>query len=215
MLIYWDVCVIIMSNVKNILERNNDMKKIIATILCAGLIVLTAAGCNYSDALAENSANATQSSQTSDSQTEEKKVTDEDFEDNLDGLCNYFAAKEYIETKDDKINESKMTKMDASLIGAKEGKKFVIPFGKNVTLELYEYDTKNLNDKAKEIIASVEETGKFTILDLPEVEAYMSDSGKYLMIYTDASIDKKNPDKESNNYLHREDIIKDFKAFKA
>ena len=42
----------------------------------------------------------------------------------------------------------------------------------------------------------------------------MSDSGKYLMIYTDASIDDSNPDKEADNYKHREEVIKEFKAFK-
>ncbi len=190
------------------------MKRIIATILCAGLLALSAVGCNYTDALDKNSTTTTQATQ-SDNQEAEDKVSDEDYKDNLDGLCNYFAAKEYIATKDNKIDESKMTKMDASLIGAKEGRKFVTPYGANVTLELYEYDTENPNDKANEIISSVKETGKFVILDLPEVEAYMSDNGKYLMIYTDSSIKKENPDKEADNYLRREEIIEAFKSFKA
>ena len=33
-------------------------------------------------------------------------------------------------------------------------------------------------------------------------------------IYTDTAIDKTNPDKNSDNYKHREQVIKDFKAFK-
>lgn len=187
------------------------MKKIIASILCAGLIALTAAGCGYTDALAQNSSSST--TQASESQVSEAEVTDKDFDDNLNGLCNYLAKKGYIVTKDGKIDESQMTKMDAALIGAKEGKKFKA--SNTLTIEVYEYDTEKLNDTAKEIIASVEDKGEFVILDLPAVKAYMSDSGKYLMIYKDTSIDDSNPDEKSSSYTHREDVLEDFKSFKA
>ncbi len=190
------------------------MKRFLTAILCAGLIAITATGCGYTDALASNSS-TTQDTTVATVDEAKAEVKADSYDDSLSGLCNYFGAKGYITTKDGKVDESVMTKMDSSLIGAKEGKKFATTYGSQaVTVELYEYDTKNLNDKAKEIIASVEEKGTFTILDLPEVKAYMSDSGKYLMIYTDASIDDSNPDKEADNYKHREEVIKEFKAFK-
>lgn len=190
------------------------MKKFLTAILCAGLIALTTAGCGYTDALAENSTTVQESTAATADETK-VEVKSDSYDDNLNGICEYFGAKEYISTKDGKIDESAMTQMDASLIGAKEGKKFATTYNRNsITIELYEYDINNLNDKAKEIISSVEKDGAFTILELPEVKAYMSDSGKYLMIYTDASIDKTNPDTTADNYTHREEVINDFKSFK-
>ena len=105
-----------------------------------------------------------------------------------------------------------VTEMDFSLVGAQAGKKFATTYnGKNITVELYSYDTANLNDTAKEIIASVKNDGTFTILDLNPVKAYLSDNGKYMMVYSEASIDENKTD--SDNYTHREQVIKDFKAF--
>ena len=80
-------------------------------------------------------------------------------------------------------------------------------------IELYEYDLNNLNDTAKSVINSVKKDGSFVILDLPAVTAYLSDNGKYMMIYTDNSIDKKNPDENSDSYKHREQVIENFKEF--
>lgn len=190
------------------------MKKIIAAILCFGIVAAVSAGCGYKDALEKN-ADATQTSET---ETKTAAVVDEakpsDFKDSLDGLCSYFEKLEYFALKDGKIDESKVTKMDASLIGAKAGKKFMTSYGgKAVTIELYEYEIQKLNDKAKEIIASVKNDGTFSILDLPKVKAYLSDSGKYLMIYTDASINDKEPDKKSDNFERREEVIKNFQKF--
>ena len=105
--------------------------------------------------------------------------------------------------------------MDASAIGAKEGKKFAAKYaGSNIIIELYSYDTKKTNSTADEIVKSVKDNGTFSIYGLPDVTAYLSDNGNYLMIYTDTAIDKTNPDKNSDNYKRREQVIKDFKAFK-
>ena len=86
--------------------------------------------------------------------------------------------------------------------------------GSNIILELYYYDKKKTNSTADEIVKSVKDNGTFSIYGLPDVTAYLSDNGNYLMIYTDTAIDKTNPDKNSDNYKHREQVIKDFKAFK-
>ena len=191
------------------------MKRIIAAILCTGMIAVAMTGCGYTDALAENSSSQTQETSQADSNdATADEVSADNFDDNLDGLCNYFAKMDYIATKKDAIDESALTKMDASLIGAKSGNKFTTKYnGKDVTIELYEYDTKNLNDTAKDVITSVEKDGTFTILELPAVKAYLSDNGKYLMVYTDSSIDDEEPDTESDNYKHREEVIENFKSF--
>ena len=184
------------------------MKKLFAAILCAALITLTAAGCGYSDPLEESKAQYETSATTVEKAEEKENINYADYEDTLEGLCKYFNELGYIQHK-----ENNYTKMDASLIGAKEGRKYAV--NKNLTIELYVYNTSNLDDTAKSIIDSVKKDGKFTILDLPSVTAYMSDNEKYLMIYTDNSIKKDNPDTEAANYKAREEVIEKFKGFYA
>lgn len=185
------------------------MKRILTAILCAGILAVAATGCNYNDALYKDSNSSSQTSQDG-TQPTKSSVDDTKYDNNLDGIVKYFAAKGYIENK-----EGSYVKMDASAIGAKEGKKFTTKYaGSNITIELYSYDTKKSNSTADEIVKSVKDNGTFSIYGLPDVTAYLSDNGNYLMIYTDSTIDKTNPDKTKDNYKHREQVIKDFKAFK-
>lgn len=193
------------------------MKRFIAAILCVGLIAAISTGCAYKDALSKDNTATTRATEATGNVATVDEIDAKNFSDNLQGLSEYFAKKEYITTKDGKIDESTVTVMDASLIGAKEGKKYATAYGgKAITIELYEYDVRNLNnlnDTAKTVIESVKNSGEFTILDLPPVKAYLSNNGRYIMVYTDSSIDDANPDKESDNYKHREEVIKNFKSF--
>lgn len=190
------------------------MKRFIAAILCVGLIAAVSAGCAYKDALSKDNTATTRATEATGSSATADEPKPADFKDNLEGLISYFTELEYLAMKDGKLDESSVTVMDASLIGAKEGKKFITAYGgKAITIELYEYDLKNLNDTAKTVVESVKNSGEFTILDLPSVKAYLSNNGRYIMVYTDASIDDANPDKESDNYKHREEVIKNFKSF--
>lgn len=184
------------------------MKRFIAAVSCAGLIAVSAAGCGYQDALdsASKATETTAADATSETTADATSAPVADYEDNLDGLYNYFVDLGYI-SKDNSV-----TDMDVALIGAKQGKKYAV--SGNLTIELYEYDTDNLNDTANEIISSVKENGKFTILDLSPVKAYLSDSGKYLMIYSDTSIKDENPDTSADAYIRRQNVIDDFTSFK-
>ena len=84
-----------------------------------------------------------------------------------------------------------------------------------LAIELYEYDTKKLDDTAKEIVAQIKENNSFTIIEGHPVNgAYLSVNGRYLMIYNDKRIDKEKPDKNSNEYKARESAVEDFLAFK-
>lgn len=194
------------------------MKKIISAFMCMGIIAATLTGCGYNDALENSNKKETQATESAQTETT-PVVKDSNYKDNLAGLADYLADKGYIEKKKDKetqkeiIDESKVTKMDAKLIGAKEGNKYEV--GKSIYLEIYVYDTENLDNTAENIIASVKADGKFEILDLPAVEAFLSDNGKYLMVYTDLTIKKDNPDTTAQNYIIRQDCIEDFKAFHA
>lgn len=187
------------------------MKKIIAVIFTLCCFSALLAGCGVEDALLQNSDTET-TTQTA-TKDEAPIVKDTDFNDDFDGLCDYFVAMGYTVAKaGDKLDEKNVTKMDAALVGAENGKKFATSYnGKSITIELYSYNTSNLNDTANEVIESVKKDGTFVILDLTPVKAYLSDNGKYMMIYSDTSIDESKTD--TDNYAHREQVIEDFKAF--
>lgn len=183
------------------------MKKIISALLMAFLIAVSAAGCGYNDALEQASKANQQTTSASQSASEQtSKEAEKVYKDSFDGLCSYMQDKGYYTDKAVK------TEMDASFIGAKQGIKYSI--SNNLAIELYEYDTAKLNDTAKEIVKEVKDSNSFTIIEgYPVNAAYLSDNGKYLMIYNDTKIDKNKPDKNSNEYKARENAVKDFLAF--
>jgi predicted small lipoprotein YifL len=183
------------------------MKKIISALLMASVIAISAAGCGYNDALEQASKANQQTTSASQSASEQtSKEAEKVYKDSFDGLCSYMQDKGYYTDKAVK------TEMDASFIGAKQGIKYSI--SNNLAIELYEYDTAKLNDTAKEIVKEVKESNSFTIIEgYPVNAAYLSDNGKYLMIYNDTKIDKNKPDKNSNEYKARENAVKDFLAF--
>lgn len=184
------------------------MKKIISALLMASVIAISAAGCGYNDALEQASKANQQTTSASQSASEQtSKEAEKVYKDSFDGLCSYMQDKGYYTDKAVK------TEMDASFIGAKQGIKYSI--SNNLAIELYEYDTAKLNDTAKEIVNEVKESNSFTIIEgYPVNAAYLSNNGKYLMIYNDTKIDKDNPKKDSNEYKARENAVEDFLAFK-
>lgn len=179
------------------------MKKIIAAILCA--VMMTAvSGCAFKDPTPPQQSGTESATQDATAETkaeEEEKNDSSKYDDTLDGLCKYMQKPGGYEYKDDKS----YLEMDAKLIGAKEGRKFV---NGNVTVELYEFDKQD-----GDVYKSVKENGKFQILELREVKATLSDNGKYMMIYTDKSLDKDNPDKNSDQYKNMQKAIDAFKEF--
>ena len=180
------------------------MKRVLAALLCAGLLIVFASGCMGGGQQTNPEAVATGD--------EASSFDAKDYKNDFEGLCNYFAAYGYINPKD----ESKSTEMDASLIGAKIGKKFTAvkmddKDVKDITIELYEYDTQSQNATADEVVKSVKADGTFSILELPDVKAYLSDNGKFLMIYNDKGLDESKTD--SDNYKWREEVLEKFKSF--
>lgn len=97
------------------------------------------------------------------------------YTDDLDGLIQYMT--------DCQLIAGEGVTMSADYIGAVNGKKFSYKYMDSVmSCELYEFDPDNLNEKAKPVIESIQKEGKFTVLD-KEVEAKLSDSGKFVMIF--------------------------------
>jgi hypothetical protein len=84
------------------------------------------------------------------------------------------------------------TEMKADIIGAEKGEKYTFQYNSaTVVVELYQFDLDNLNDTDKETLESIKENGTFKVLDT-DVEAKISKSGKYVMLYTDSSTDDTN-----------------------
>lgn len=128
------------------------------------------------------------------------KPSADSYGDNLAGLEKYLA--------DNSVISGSPTKMQAEFIGAKGGDKYQVSFNgnNNVTVELYEFDPKNLNDTAKQIIESVKKDGVFSIMD-QKVPAALSANEKYLMIYKDSNT-------ADQNKAHEKDAVKLFQEFK-
>ena len=174
------------------------MKRIIL-ILISILLILAFAGCGVSDPLNPDA------SVSDDDKDQSVTVDDADYEDSIAGIYNYMLAMGLI----DKLEP---TAMAADLIGAEEGNKYVYRLnGKQIDVELYSYDIDNLNDTAKEILDSVKSSGSFEILGLGEVEAIISDSGKYLLVYSDKAFDSNNPNED--NVERRDRFVAAFKSF--
>ena len=177
------------------------MKRIILTLLAILLIAAFAVGCGVEDPLNPNKTVADDDSGEQTDQT----ANDANYDDSIEGIYNYMLDLGL-------INKSDPTAMAADLIGAEEGNKYSYRLnGTQVTVELYSYDTENLNDTAKEILDSLKATGSFEILDLGEVKAVLSDSGKYLLVYSDKAFDSNKPNEKNIERYDR--FVAEFKKF--
>ena len=110
-------------------------------------------------------------------------VTYDKYKNDLEGLEKYLVDLKYIPEK------AVPTAMMSGVIGAKKGDRYNYNIdGSAVYVELYEYDTGDLNSDAKRVIGEVKETGSFHVFDVDSdqdvIAAELSYNGKYLLIYT-------------------------------
>lgn len=167
-------------------------KKWLAALLMAGAVCATVlSGCG--EGLVDlNASSGAASAETSSA------LTENDVQDSLLGLEEFMLAQGYV--------AGSASEMDGSMIGANDiGHRYV---SGSVTAEFYEYDLSNLNDTAKTVRASVEENGTFEIVGRTVENVYLSDNGKYLMIYTNTATDETNAAKTQS-------AIEAFRAFKS
>lgn len=143
-----------------------------------------------------------------------------DYEDTFTGLCNYLSAWGYINPLEDNKGLT-FTVMKSDIIGAKQGRRFTLKHTENktATAEIYEYDIEGLkaspDEAATTVLDSVKKNGTFTNLIGEEVKnVYMSDNGKYMLIYNDDSI-KDDTKEDDKNYVARTEMVEKFKKFHA
>ncbi|MEE0264664.1 MAG: hypothetical protein UD936_03465 [Acutalibacteraceae bacterium] len=134
----------------------------------------------------------------------ENKVKISEFEAKATGakaICKTLKKKEF-------ITDDNCIKTNADLIGASEGYRMdkVRVNGSEFSVEIYEFkDT--TNEQAKKVTESVKKDGYFTLFGKKVSYAYMSENGKYLLIYPDEkSVSDKNEDKE--NVERKNEVLK-------
>ena len=167
----------------------NKVKKILAIVLVA-VMALSLTACM-----------APSQPVTTLTVTEGAKDPDaKNYEDNYEGLVKYL--------KDSELIAGEGLAMSADFIGAEKGEKYMFKYVEaQISCELYYFDTENPNEKSTKVLESIKSTGKFASLD-KEVDAFISDSGKFMMIYV-------NPAKDEVQDAFSARIIDKFKTFKG
>mgnify|MGYP004464880171 CR=1 FL=1 len=162
----------------------NMKKKIFAAAAIAAVVAAALSGCGGTTVADPSAA----SSSTAASAVESMPLS-EVQEDNLNGLLTYLTGNGVI--------KSDTSEMKAEMIGAVAGKRVAVIYGdQTANVELYEFDTSNLNDRANEVLKNAKENKKFSSID-GEMPAMISNSGKYLLIYKDIyTDDQKRPVQE-------------------
>lgn len=189
------------------------MKKILAMAAAAAL-ALTLTACAGTTEQLPTLTLGSQSSQASGAESgtesgvesgasetvEVENVSDQDFEDSLDGLCQYLEA--------NKAVTGDPTEMAYETIGATGGYRYRFTLnGSTVQVEVYSFDRDNLNEQGMECLTSVKEKGFFVLLD-KEIPATLNQKENLMMIYTDTSDNEQ-------NVSQKERVLQLFQDFKA
>lgn len=182
------------------------MKKFLISAVAVLITAVSFASCY--DPLSATNQNATAASSDAASADEAKtksdKINPSDYEQTLDGLRDYMKDSGYITIEEENKN---VTTMNAKLIGAEKGNKYTTG---NIRVELYSFNLKKKNADRDKIIENVKKNGTYNIYN-QTVTAYLSDSGKFLMIYSNSDIAKD--DKTSDAYKTMQKAITAFKKF--
>ncbi len=179
------------------------MKRFLITAVSVLLIAMSFTAC-YDPLSDPNATNPSQSTTETEEATTAK--SSEDYENTLTGLRDFMIDRGYISIENDNKN---VTKMKADLIGAKKGYKYITG---NIAVELYVFDLKAENPTRDKVIKGIEKDGIFTLYN-EDIPAYLSDNGKFLMVYTNPDI--ADNDTSSDAYKTMKKAIKDFKSFNA
>ena len=179
------------------------MKKVLALAAAAALL-LSISACGVDVGTVSGSDGTTSDAILSSVPGEESQTGEESQAPakDLTGLCSFLAQTGGV--GGDPVD------MAADFIGAVAGVQYRFSYegSNNVTVELYEYDLDNLNGEAQAVLDSVKANGTFTVIGQEVTDAYLSDSGKYLMIYKDTQTNEQNE-------LHKQEIVEQFQGFKA
>lgn len=180
----------------------------LGAVLLTAATALFAAGCGTTVNTDENGSavvsQALSSAPVEATGTVKPVGDDSKYPDTLEGLISYMIDSKCVEQNKDNAKE----KMQAQVIGATAGLRYHASFegSNNITVELYAYDPAKLNADAARVLGEVKKGGKFTLFG-KELQAYLSDNGKYLMVYSDSVAGQSHSDRE-------QDAVEVFQSFK-
>ncbi len=150
------------------------MKRLIAILLTVMVLVsLTACTVGTDGTKLNGSTDATEA-------TEAPKVDINKYDKTFEGMLDYLKELKLISKK-----EADQTVTQADLIGAKNGVRFKIDTLNFV--EFYEIDTTATPDEAQKVIDAFENGENYKVLGIEDVKGVVSDSGKYVMLYSATS----------------------------
>lgn len=184
------------------------MKRVLIAALAVFVIALSFASCYDPDAGIKDkskiaSTTSAENATTKATEAKAKKVSDSKYSDTYEGLRDYMKAWGYIKTDD----QNNILKMQADKIGAEKGYKYT---DGDTRVELYSFNFTKDNSTRDKVIESVKNNGTFVLYG-ETIPAYLSDNGKYLMVYSNAAANDKN----SDAYKTKQNAVKAFKSFKA
>lgn len=168
------------------------------------MLLLAIALCGIFTACATGTTTSLETLETSGAPEEGETATVEkdptNYEDSIQGLCKYF--------EDSKLTAGEKVQMSYDVIGAANGYKYAYSYNdSNVQLELYEFPTEDISETAQAVIDSIRADGSFEMLD-STVPAYLSDDGRFMMIYADAKAES-----DETSKAHKERVTACFDAF--
>lgn len=183
------------------------MKRVLIAALAVFVIALSFTSCYDPDAGIKDkskiASTTSADSATKATEAKAKKVSDSKYSDTYEGLRDYMKAWGYIKTDD----QNNILKMQADKIGAEKGYKYT---DGDTRVELYSFNFTKDNSTRDKVIESVKSNGTFVLYG-ETIPAYLSDNGKYLMVYSNPAANDKN----SDAYKTKQNAIKAFKSFKA
>lgn len=125
---------------------------------------------------------------------EENKAVISKFESKtgIDGICKTLFDKEYV--------EDSCVITNAELIGATKGYRLTAKAvnGSNFNIEIYQYDTANMNDTGKAVVESIKKNSSFDLFGKSVPYCYMSATDQYMFIYPDPKSVSTKADDEDN-----------------
>lgn len=183
-------------------KKQRWMALLAAAVLCFGGLTGCGVGnitTSSSQGQTSGSASSGTSSGTSSGSSSETQplVEEKDVEDTLEGLGKYMASQ---------FTLGEPVEMRGDMIGAQE-KGYKYSSG-SLRVELYAYDLEAMTEEGTAVVESVKKNGSFTIFGQTVENAYLSDSGKYLMIYVESGTSEEATQK-------KEKAIEAFQSFKA
>lgn len=162
------------------------MNKFLSIIAAAALAAVMITGCESggSAQTASSGSDTASASDSGEAMTGDGTKSPEGYSKDLDGFVKYMTDNEFV--------SGEGVDLTAAAIGAASGKRFTVTSGVTKhTVELYEY-TDQSSELAQKTIKNARKDGSFHLFESTEnvtqyTLAAVSEDGRFLMLYTDAS----------------------------